>query len=355
MKLPLPDETRNYFGNDKNRVLKISNLGLLFNKYAYSWQNGWQMEEKNSREFREDISKIPFDKKYPVSVYRRQKAIIQGLQGSGWHVEVLELVTDSRLIIGLGGVSVIETGITLHPLYGFPYLPASGLKGLARAYAEIGCDAEGQELLDVFGSEDKARHSDNNRQGEVFFMDGLPTSFPKLELDIMNPHYSDYYQGNKPPADYLNPVPVTFLAVAPDQQFSFCIYSQHAELLEKAKQWLIGGLTELGVGGKTNVGYGYFRSGSQFVKELLSPTRAVAPVLNAQQRVIWKGAVLTWSPGNQTLKAVKGGKKAEVKIGNNKAFVPEMYHVELFDKRKDVEANVTVEPLGNSFRITGIE
>jgi CRISPR/Cas system CMR subunit Cmr6 (Cas7 group RAMP superfamily) len=28
-------------------------------------------------------------------------------------------------------------------------------------------------------------------------MDGLPTTFPKLDLDIMNPHYSDYYSGKK--------------------------------------------------------------------------------------------------------------------------------------------------------------
>lgn len=364
MKLPLPDETRNYFGNDKNRVLKISNLGLLFNKYVYSWQNGWQMEEKNSREFRDDISKIPFDKKYPVSVYSRQKAIIQGLQGSGWHVEVLELVTNSRLIIGLGGTSVIETGITLHPLYGFPYLPASGLKGLARAYAEIGCDAEGQELLDVFGSEDKARHSDNNRQGEVFFMDGLPTSFPKLELDIMNPHYSRYYQGEKdskgnpmPPADYLNPVPVTFLAVAPGQTFSFCLYSREKALAEKAKEWLIGGLTDLGAGGKTNVGYGYFKVNelnTQESKDAAQPApTAGQTIVVASETVVWENATLTWSPGNQILKAIKSNSKAELKL-SEKSIVPVELHEQLFVKRKPVTANVTVEKIGNAYKITQI-
>ena len=104
-------------------------------------------------------------------------------------------------------------------------------------------------------------------------MNGLPTTFPQLDLDIMNPHYGDYYQKKKdnkgnpiPPADYLNPVPVTFLAVATGQRFSFATFSRDKSLAEKATQWLIGGLTELGTGGKTNVGYGYFKIERQEVQ-----------------------------------------------------------------------------------------
>ncbi len=259
MRLPLPTETREFFGNDKNRLLRMSNLGLLFSKYVYSWQNGWQMEEKDKRQFREEVSKASFAREYVSAVYSRQKATVERIRHSDWHVESFELTTDNRLIIGLGGTSVIETGMTLHPLYGFPYLPASGLKGLARAYAEIGGDASREELHEIFGSEDKdSRRAAGNRQGKVFFIDGLPVTFPKLDLDIMNPHYSEYYQGDKPPADYLNPVPVTFLTVAAGQTFSFCLYSRNEELAEKAKKWLVMGLAELGAGGKTNVGYGYF-------------------------------------------------------------------------------------------------
>lgn len=271
MNLPLPKETREYFGNDKNRILKTSNLYLLFNRYVYSWQNNWQMEERDSKEFRIDISKFSFPNDYISNLFNRQKAILQSLKSSGWHVKPFIATTDSRLIIGLGGTSVLETGMTLHPLYGFPYLPGSGLKGLARAYAKIAEDFLDEEtkkklLHEIFGSEDKDPHNvANNRQARVFFMDGLPTTFPKLELDIMNPHYSEYYQGNKPPADYLNPVPVTFLTVAAGQKFSFAVYSRDKNLAEKAKAWLIGGLTKLGAGGKTNVGYGYFKDFSDVI------------------------------------------------------------------------------------------
>ena len=269
MKFPLPEDTRKLL--EKN--IKTSNLGLLLNKYVSAWSDDWTTEQKRGKDkvnlksdFLNKIEKqsicIKEGKAFIESLCKRQSAMIQGLKSSRWHVESFTAATDSRLIIGLGGTSVIETGMTLHPLYGFPYLPGSGLKGLARAYAEIGVDAQKEELFEVLGSEDKdPRHATNNRQGKVFFMDGLPNSFPKLELDIMNPHYGDYYQGiePKPPADYLNPVPVTFLAVASDETFSFAVCSKDKELAEKARQWLVGGLTELGAGGKTNVGYGYFK------------------------------------------------------------------------------------------------
>lgn len=267
MNLPLPKDTRDYFGNEKERLLKISNIGLLFSKYFYCWPPNWQSNETHNIVFRKDIEDIiskQKDNDYIRFLTIRQKTARESLQSSGRHVLSFEAVTDSRLIIGLGGTSVIETGMTLHPLYGFPYLPGSGLKGVARAYAEIWADATKEELMEVFGSEDKdPRHATNNRQDKVFFMDGLPIQFPKLELDIMNPHYSDYYQGNKPPADYLHPVPVTFLTVAAEQPFSFAVLSKDKGFAEKAKQWLIGGLTDLGAGGKTNVGYGYFRIAEQ--------------------------------------------------------------------------------------------
>lgn len=273
MNLPLPKETRDHFGSDKNRLLKISNLGLLFNKYFYCWPQNWQTNEEQNKVFRKDIegitSKInlPKDSDYVEALNSRQRAVRESLQSSGWHVESFNAATDSRLIIGLGGTSVIETGMTLHPLYGFPYLPGSGLKGLARAYAEITEVASKEELHVIFGSDDKnPRLASENIQGRIFFMDGLPIQFPKLDLDIMNPHYSEYYSGKKdnkgnpiPPADYLNPVPVTFLTVATGQPFSFAVFSRDKGLTEKAKSWLISGLTDLGAGGKTNVGYGYFK------------------------------------------------------------------------------------------------
>jgi CRISPR-associated protein Cmr6 len=47
--------------------------------------------------------------------------------------QVLRAKTRQRLIVGLGAATTLETSITLHRPYGFPYMPGSGLKGLCRA------------------------------------------------------------------------------------------------------------------------------------------------------------------------------------------------------------------------------
>jgi CRISPR-associated protein Cmr6 len=261
MSLPLPNNTRNYVLKN-NKLRTFSNFGLLFNKYV-DWnikdENGekmWEKKKNIANEIRKSFAEQN-SSEILKSLKGRQEKIIDHLKAQGYETKKLTLVTDYRLIIGLGSAHVLETGLILHPLYGFPYIPASSVKGIARAYAEI--SKEANELREIFGSEDKDRVLETDREGKVVFFDGLPTKFPKLEVDIMNPHYGDYYQGSNPPADYLSPNPITFLTIAPNQEFSFSLFSKDIVLLEKAERWLKAGLSELGAGGKTNVGYGYFR------------------------------------------------------------------------------------------------
>jgi CRISPR-associated protein Cmr6 len=257
MTLPLPENTRN-FVLQEGRLRKFSNFGLLFNKYI-DWDTRWEKKKNIFSEIQNFHAKQ--DSLNSLESYKnRQKAILENYRTQGYNVSDFTMDTGYRLIIGLGGAHVLETGLTLHPLYGFPYIPASSIKGLTRAYAERVDGASSKELQEIFGSEDKDRMLETNREGKVVFLDGLPTKFPTLEVDIMNPHYGDYYQGNKPPADYLSPNPITFLAVASGQAFLFSLFSRDLSLLNKAELWLKGGLAELGTGGKTNVGYGYFVS-----------------------------------------------------------------------------------------------
>lgn len=75
----------------------------------------------------------------------------------------------------------------------------------------------------------------------------------------------------------------------------------------------------------------------------------------AIQTILWENASLSWSSGNKTLMATKDNKKAERRIDDNRDIVPESLHSKLFKKKETVKANVTVEPLGNSFRIVKIE
>ena len=168
-----------------------------------------------------------------------------------------------RVVVGLGGPSPLETAITLHRVYGFPIIPGSGLKGMARAYAELAesKNESDAEFWAIFGG---VRQVDNTGQEEraaglVRFLDAVPTRPPKLELDVMTPHYPGYYQGDEPPANYQSPVPIYFLTVAHGSPFAFGVVARTQEgnrYLDRAVEWLQGGLRELGTGGKTTAGYG---------------------------------------------------------------------------------------------------
>jgi CRISPR type III-B/RAMP module RAMP protein Cmr6 len=177
---------------------------------------------------------------------------------------------DWRMVIGLGGESVLETDITLHHLYGIPFIPGSALKGLTRAYVtgEIEgyksdkIDNDNEEVKRVFGSQKQA--------GTVLFFDAMPLNGEgRFVVDIMNPHYPEYYNSLKsskttPPTNDQQPNPITFLTVT-NTTFTFALAlrnpndPEHKDDLDKAKGWLQEALQKYGIGGKTSAGYGYFR------------------------------------------------------------------------------------------------
>lgn len=270
--LPLPEESCGFLLKNK-RVKKCSNPILFYNKFIYRWEKKWKVGEEKKGLLKDviDISRgyIP---EIIKSLNKRQSSMVRSFEDQGFLCRPLGMETSDRLIIGLGGAHVLETGLTLHPLYGFPYIPGSAVKGIARAYAEGEGGADKEEILEIFGSERKDRTLKTNREGKVIFLDALPSGFPRLEVDIMNPHYGEYYRGDKPPADYLSPHPVFFLTVAPGTEFTFYLLSREEDLLDKAAEWLIKGLEELGAGGKTAVGYGYFE---KVESNLLTPSADV--------------------------------------------------------------------------------
>lgn len=221
------------------------------------------------------------------------------------------------MIVGLGATHTFETALTLHPLYGFPYIPGTAVKGITRAAAfydlaeKLGIPAvdnetyaerekknretplallqrlleqeekEWPETLQVLRADELV---DQQRLGafeqsrpvvEAFrtifgrpgaagcalFFDGIPRGVPELGTDVMTPHFPKYYSEGEPPQDDQSPNPVTFLVVNPGSAFRFAVGKRREltdELLDQAVQWLQEGLTTLGVGSKTAAGYGFF-------------------------------------------------------------------------------------------------
>ena len=219
--------------------------------------------------------------------------------------EPLVLSPDYRLVVGLGNPSIYETSMTLHHVYGFPYIPATGIKGALRNYVinnyfelskeertrikqeDWGTEKEHRALQKVWfcqmfgcppGSGRKNRKGEPTSYiGDIVFFDAYPTQAPNIDMDVMTVHYPDYYgDKNLPPADWQSPNPIPFLTVKDSptrkNKFQFIIglrkgakvemedfSGNESSLLNLTKTLLVDALTNHGIGAKTAVGYGYFK------------------------------------------------------------------------------------------------
>lgn len=243
---------------------QCANLGLLFERFV-RWKPGWTLEgDDKKQEFKKIVKAADLwrqdasCRQLLAAIQTRQAAIVAGFQAFGYAAWSEILAMDWRLTVGLGRESVLETGFTTHRVYGLPVIPGSALKGLTAAYAklveEIAPQSEIYRL--VFGSQE----SKDAEAGKVVFFDAIPAQAPQIKLDVINPHYGEYYRGEKPPADYLSPVPVYFLTVE-QTPFLFALAARDRSAndhLSTAAKWLKEALAEMGAGGKTTAGYGYF-------------------------------------------------------------------------------------------------
>jgi len=192
-----------------------------------------------------------------------------------YEIVTIKAKLSSPLITGIGEPHPHEIGMLFDHNLGIPYIPASTIKGITR-FAHIlerlpfledrvQVDKDGLEYFDdendqmissLFGNQEK--------RGSVIFMDAYPENIPDLHVDIMNPHYGEYYSDDKnkiPPADYLNPTPIKFLTVQKGTVFIFrsLVRNDVAGLADEVKKAYVRALTEEGIGAKTSLGYGLFR------------------------------------------------------------------------------------------------
>src|SRR5437588_6769858 len=254
-----PRDTEYYLPKDTAKLLtqgqlkKCKNLGLILDKYPP--ETAVQKSEDKSNWLREIATGNYIDAELTESAYRRWLNMTTAV--GALHFSA---VTDWRMVVGLGGETVLETDLTLHHLYGIPYIPGSALKGLTRAYVtgEVfpskDIEHDNETVKQIFGSQDRA--------GTVIFFDAMPVDGKAtFALDIMNSHYPNYYGEKKPPTNDQNPNPVTFLTVT-STTFMFAVAPRHPKYEKDVGLvigWLKEALQKYGVGGKTSAGYGYFK------------------------------------------------------------------------------------------------
>jgi CRISPR-associated protein Cmr6 len=257
------------------------NVGLVFERYLRIWENDTSLLKQRAdplqqfvREYAEAASRLSPGL---TEVHKRLDGLSKVIAGSRRTFE-----TQERFVSGMGAAHPLENGFCFDYSVGVPCLPGSALKGLCLEVARD--EASPSERVTLFGSGDKdeAGAEAKASAGDVLFFAAYPESWPKLSIDIINCHQSEYY-GSEPivlparaqeqqrthaqqidqrrrvgPIENESPVPVFFLTVARNTKFIFRAGSRSgtAKNAARALDLLAIGLTELGIGAKTTLGYG---------------------------------------------------------------------------------------------------
>lgn len=222
----------------------------------YKYLKEHDTSKKAARALLDAIAARPIAEVYK-SAFERWKAALSG-------AVFLEATTRTPLAIGLGNASPIENGLSIHHTYGTPYLPGSALKGLVRRAADrFGLSPQEKAVLLGEGPDPKGKTP--GCATHLVFWDGWldPQSTRPYQLDVITVHHPEYYgkRGAVWPTDFDDPNPVGFLSVKPGTKFCLALSSASenaTDWLYTAAEILRWGLEHLGLGGKTNAGYGYF-------------------------------------------------------------------------------------------------
>lgn len=268
----------------------------------------------------------------------------------------LEAVTAGSLAIGLGNESPLEVGLTIHHTYGMPVIPGSAVKGLCRRVAArlLAEQKITQEQFDVLFGDQKAA-------GCFVFHDAWydPSADggKPFHRDVVTVHHPKYYrtrgEGERPeregawPTDFDDPTPVPFLVVRPGARFLFAVECPNPDWKKFVAEMLKHALAEMGIGAKTNAGYGRFHNFTQ------PPPPDPVPVEET-----WKGVAVTRkaSPLSFTVETPHGtaikieGKRAdEMNLALDKEFR------ERLKKRPNFKADVVAEVKGDQVTIKSIQ
>lgn len=254
----LPTYNHSEFESQVKSILDKSdsvNTGLAYERYF----GCWRYENKRIRkidkqiEFFSEITKIMKRcnqvNRFLSSYHERMDTLIAKKAG-----HEIRLVTNWRFLTGFGQPHPSEVGLRWDRNLGVPFLPGSSIKGTLKAWMRVNRSED--EIKSLLGS--------SERVGAVIFLDAYPSKKPILEIDILNPHYSEYYRHpeKNPPADYYNPKPVHFLTVAAGTEFVFRFICKESGSSEKITKYLLETANNLGFGAKTAIGYGQFKQKS---------------------------------------------------------------------------------------------
>jgi CRISPR-associated protein Cmr6 len=201
---------------------------------------------------KEEVSVLLAEAKRLVDEY------VEALEELGY-VKVMDLnfVALTPLAIGLRNpyTEPLEISISWDPYINLPYIPASSLKGAVASLAWM----NNSKLYDFLSKKDEA--------SPIIFLDAYPVEIlgkGLLALDITNPHYREVERKISEPES--RPRPLRFLVVSRGIAFRIIVCAArrwltlHRPLDLEGLRSLIRGALSRGIGAKTSIGYGRFKT-----------------------------------------------------------------------------------------------
>ena len=355
MSSPMPGPIAAYLRFSHGTWQNLGNRSLLFDRAMDRYGPDGKIpaggKEEFLRDFTEEFRSRPPDD-FSQTLLRREQAL------AARKTRFVERIAQSRLVVGLGLPHPTETGFLFDRVTGCPYLPGSSVKGLLRAAARLVAagELEGdraawteKEIRRIFGPELGGEHTP--RTGSIVFYDAFPKEWPRLDVDVLTPHHRDHNDKKAPPADWDEPNPVPFLAIAPGAVFRFAFGPGDSERFEndfpKLESLLGTALDWLGIGAKKAAGYGVF--GEEAIVAPAPPSSPErrpsrqepppAPPAPQIKETTWQDVELGWSP-LRTPAAFRGKQMAPCA---QDLIDPELLKaLKKHNKRGDLRGDVTV-------------
>lgn len=323
----LPKYLINFYNSNKKNY---QNYALAIDKFGRFEKD--KLDYTNGKRYKSLYHKANYSKDLIEAINDKQTKLIEQIKEEKNAITSITAKQTWRIATGMGKATAYNNGFNFHPVFGVPYLTAQQIKGMISSFVlqevffiEASTNEQGEQIkkekkklqekrskeiekvamkddlfCHIFGSDESA-NDEKSHKANVNFMECFPINHSfEMALDIMNPHYGDYYNDKRtkviideveekkiptPPADYLSPSPIFFLSVkGMEVQFSFWVaedksigdfvktdnktlfdavkeaYSidKNTTITNLVKRLLTESLQIQGVGAKTAVGYGRF-------------------------------------------------------------------------------------------------
>lgn len=237
-----------------SRLEKLDSASLRASKFTVIEEKSNKKQEEGNKKQFEDIARLA----------KRNSGLFPKSRFELPDSESFKMKLMGRMMVDQAEGVFENAGLKLHRFFGYPFIPGSALKGIARhaAWWEWSNSKDKSlalEIAEIFGFPTGEKELDDfleregveDARGKAAFLHATPCDDKwSIVVDILTSHGG---------SDTKNPVPVNFPAVEKGATFLFQIASTSPDTRAKTVKWLKMALEEDGVGAKTSAGYGWFK------------------------------------------------------------------------------------------------